>query len=162
MWLLRTATPADQAFMDGLHAAVLRQSWGLPEGMPDLAMDAVIAAQCRWREAAYRRTHSPDGCRLICHTDGAPVGRLWTALGDTLHLVDLAVLPSMQHRGIGRWALLELQQQARTLGLPLTLQVAADNPARHLYLRLGWCVTGQASQDLQMTWTPADSLAPTD
>lgn len=162
MWLLRTATPADQSFMDGLHAAVLRQSWGLPEGVADAAMDAVIAAQCRWREEAYRQAHGLDGCRLICSAEGSPVGRLWTAQGDSLHLVDLAVTPAMQRRGIGHWALHALQRQARDLGLPLTLQVAADNPARHLYLRLGWCVTGQASQDLQMTWTPADSLAPTD
>lgn len=161
MWHLRPATPADQAFMDGLHAAVLVQSWGLPEGPLDPALQGVVDAQCRWREEAYRRAHPASGCQLICAADGTPLGRIWTDRGSTLYLVDLAVLPARQGRGIGRWALTRLQDEARRLGLALTLDVAADNPSRRLYERLGWVATGLTGQHQQMRWTPTP-LVPTD
>lgn len=161
MWHLRPAIPADQAFMDSLHAAVLVQSWGLPAGPLDPALQAVVDAQCRWREEAYHRAHPASGCQLICAADGTPLGRLWTDRGATLYLVDLALMPAWQGRGIGRWALQQLQDEACRLGLPLSLDVAVDNPARQLYEHLGWQATGQMGQHQQMRWTPTP-LVPTD
>ena len=159
MWTCRPATPDDAGFMARLHAANLRRAWGLPEGLADPALDSLIAQQHQWRETAYAAAHGRAGCQLIVRTsDGQPLGRCWVAAGETLHLVDLAVLPGEQGQGVGRWALGELQAQAQARGLDLTLEADPQQAAHALYLRCGFVPDGPtqpaeaAGTDQRLRW----------
>ena len=155
MWQWRPARPDDAAFMAALFTANQRQAWGLDGAVPDPLLDGVLAQQHRWREAAYEDTAGRAGCRLIVPQDGGePVGRAWVHAADTLHLLDLAVLPAQQRQGIGRWALQALQDEATRLGLALSLTVDANNPARALYQRMGFEEHGDSGTDRHLHWAP--------
>ncbi len=47
-----------------------------------------------------------------------------------------------------------LKRGADSLGKPVTLDVIHGNPARSLYLRLGFKQTGQDADKIQMIWRP--------
>lgn len=62
---------------------------------------------------------------------------------DSLHIVELQLLPEMQGKGIGSAVVRHLIQHGAGLGLPVTLSVVPANPrAQRLYERLGFEVTG--------------------
>lgn len=141
--------------MARLHAATQGPAWGLSADAPDPLLQGLLAQQHRWREQAYADATGGTGCRLIVSTAGAtPVGRAWVQQRETLHLLDLAVLPEHQRQGIGRWALSALQAEAARAGWPLTLMVDTSNPARRLYQRLGFDDIGENGPDRLMRWTP--------
>jgi ribosomal protein S18 acetylase RimI-like enzyme len=62
-------------------------------------------------------------------------------------------LPAYQGRGIGTTLIRRLQQRARKEGVPVTLQVFKVNPARALYERLGFKVTGETDTHCRMKWS---------
>lgn len=155
-WLWQAATPQDAPFMAQLYAATQGQAWGLSPDAPDPVLQGLLAQQHRWRDGAYAEATGGLGCRLIVAADsGTPVGRAWVHESETLHLLDLAVLPAHQRQGIGQWALSALQAEAARAQRPLTLMVDASNPARRLYQRLGFDDIGDNGPDRQMRWTPA-------
>lgn len=71
---------------------------------------------------------------------------------DALFLARVMLAPAWQGRGIASALIRELQAEARAGGLPLTLQVWEENPARALYERLGFAVTGAREFRVQMRW----------
>lgn len=71
---------------------------------------------------------------------------------DALFLARVMLAPAWQGRGIASTLIRELQAEARAAGLPVTLQVWEENPARALYQRLGFKVTGAREFRVQMAW----------
>jgi ribosomal protein S18 acetylase RimI-like enzyme len=63
------------------------------------------------------------------------------------------VLPEYQGRGLGRFALQELQRRARTEGVGVTLSVAKANPAERLYRRLGFELMDEDEVFRRMVWS---------
>jgi ribosomal protein S18 acetylase RimI-like enzyme len=60
---------------------------------------------------------------------------------DGVHLVELQVAPGHRNKGFGALLLGEVERQARERQAPaLSLTTAIDNPARHLYERMGFTV----------------------
>jgi ribosomal protein S18 acetylase RimI-like enzyme len=83
-----------------------------------------------------------------------PVGRLWVdQRADTIHVLDIAVLPEWRGRGIGRECFRRLMSEAAQVGRALSIQVEQGNPARRLYDSLGFLPVG-AQQGLhqKMVW----------
>lgn len=97
-------------------------------------------------EAELRRT---DGLQLGASTpDGRIVGMLLAApIGDSWHLLDIAVCPERRRRGVARWLLEVLHERvAAGIGTPqdITLEVrAAGAGAIALYLRCGYVEVGR-------------------
>jgi ribosomal protein S18 acetylase RimI-like enzyme len=74
--------------------------------------------------------------------DGRDVGwRQTRASEGEVFLGSLYVIPELQRRGIGTHVLRELIAQSRRSSKPLTLAVMKNNPAIHLYERLGFRLT---------------------
>jgi ribosomal protein S18 acetylase RimI-like enzyme len=77
---------------------------------------------------------------LVICADDLPVGLLrLLVVGGALEIRDLQVVPAYRSRGIGTWAVAQAKSEAASRGLEeLRLRVYTDNPARHLYARLGF------------------------
>ena len=71
-----------------------------------------------------------------------------------LELWQLFVTPEHRGSGIGTTVLGELQQQARSEGVVITLAVLRNNPARRLYKRVGFVTTGRTEHQRYMCWWP--------
>ena len=65
--------------------------------------------------------------------------------------------PRFQGQGIGTAILQDMQRDAAEQGLEVRLQVLKVNPARRLYERLGFEVTGETETDRQMAWRAGPS-----
>lgn len=73
-------------------------------------------------------------------------------LPDSIYLVQLCLLPSLQNRGIGTAIVRELSDKATQAGKPLILDVMKNNRARSLYERLGFQVVEVSQYELKMRW----------
>ena len=102
------------------------------------------------RPAITATEGGPGDLGIVAAADGGVVGvaysRLFTHdghghgyLDDETPEVAVAVREDYRGRGLGGWLLNELAQAAEAEGFTrLSLSVAADNPARRLYERLGY------------------------
>ena len=64
------------------------------------------------------------------------------------------IVPSAQGRGLGTALVRLVLDEAAGRGLPVRLSVLANNPARGLYERLGFQVTGGVHPRISMEWSP--------
>nr|WP_241737626.1 GNAT family N-acetyltransferase [Neptunicella marina] len=55
-----------------------------------------------------------------------------------IKIAQLQLMPSTQGKGLGKAILQDIMQQANELNLPVRLSVLKENPAKHLYYRLGF------------------------
>jgi GNAT superfamily N-acetyltransferase len=102
----------------------------------------------------FRHGYKPAPAQIICVGD-KPVG--WMQVADFvghLHLRQLHLIRDFRKQGIGTRLIKDLLQRADALGKPVTLDVMHGNPARFLYLRLGFRQTGQDTTKRQMIWRP--------
>jgi len=131
MFETRPATENDYEFLYQLHKA---------------ALGPYVASTWGWDEALQRRMFRerfrPEKNAIIM-VDGEPAGcfRLQRHEGyDSLDYV--ALLPAFQRRGIGTALIRKVKASAAARGVPVRLSVLKANPARELYERLGFEVTG--------------------
>lgn len=95
------------------------------------------------RERFFRETKVET--HEIVELDGEPVGCLCTSSSpDALQLHRVFLLPAVQGRGIGTGLVREVLAAARASARPVRLRVLRVNPARRLYERLGFEVTGES------------------
>jgi len=138
---LRAVDPADSAFLVNLHETLRRS-----------ALEATVGWDAR-REFERLMAMIRPGLDQIVLVDGAPSGILaMTREPHRLWLRRIQLLPPAQNKGIGTALLRFVLAEGARLGLPVFLRVRRDNPARRLYDRLGFRVTGEAPGDrLEMT-----------
>jgi ribosomal protein S18 acetylase RimI-like enzyme len=110
--------------------------------------DEQKAAFLRWQfdlQHQYYEQYYPGSERLVIERvngDGhppTPIGRLYIdRWADQIRLVDIAILPAHRGRGVGGALLQSIMDEARALGVAVTIHVEATNPALSLYRRLGF------------------------
>lgn len=95
--------------------------------------------------------------RYVVVADAEPVGRLylqWT--DDTLHIVDVALLPPYRHQGLGTRLTTELMEQAAARGCRVALRVDRAEPGiARLYTRTGFRIVSADHFDAHLEWDPA-------
>lgn len=126
---VRPEAPDDQPFVTALFAAV--------SPLRGLLTPALLADQAAAADAHFRGAF-PDAMRRLVGRNQAAVGRIvidWTG-EDHVVGVDIAVLPSAG--GIGLAMLRAWLAVADGLARPCRLTVVRANPARTIYLRLGF------------------------
>jgi ribosomal protein S18 acetylase RimI-like enzyme len=134
---LRPATEADRPLLEAVYAAS-RAAELEPVLWPDEVKAAFLASQFALQDTAYRGAY-PDGRFLVVEVDGRSAGRLYLAdLPGELRIVDIALLPAVQGRGVGTRLLDDVLAEAEARALPVTLHVERWNPAWRLYQRLGF------------------------
>lgn len=96
-------------------------------------------------------------------TQGRVAGQILVAsIGDELRLVDVSLLPEFRNRGIGGALLRDLLDRAASENRCVSLHVLPDNPAVHLYRRLGFINVGEQGLHQRMEWRPAAGAASLD
>lgn len=134
---LRPMTDADLAFAARVYAST-RQEELAPTGWPQAMIDAFLAQQHEAQHAHYS-AHYHGIQRYAIRRDGADVGRLYLHQGKSdLRIVDIALLAEARGAGIGAALLADVIGHANARGLRTSIHVEQNNPARRLYLRMGF------------------------
>ncbi len=72
-------------------------------------------------------------------SDEQPIGRLYVDIReDEIRLIDIALMPEYRGNGIGNMLINKVLDQAREESKPVRIHVEHNNPAMHLYVRLGF------------------------
>lgn len=117
--------------------------------------DPLLRIQFEAQRAHYRTTY-PTADLLIITKGSQPAGRLCVDRArDTIHLIDIALLPACQGQGLGTAVLESLLVPDHTV----TLNVQDANPARRLYERLGFVILEDLGLYLRMEWYAARQAA---
>ncbi|MEG2048577.1 MAG: GNAT family N-acetyltransferase, partial [Comamonas sp.] len=75
-----------------------------------------------------------------------------------IHVIDIALLPNFQSRGLGTALMEAVMQSARAQGKGVRLRVSRHNRAMDWYGRLGFHATDTDAMDVEMLY-PMDAVA---
>lgn len=142
---LRECAPADQDFLMRLFTCTRAVEFA-GMNLPEAQLNALLRMQFMAQDHSYR-SHYPDADFMIVLRDGAPAGRLYVHENNVeLSLIDISLLPEVQHQGVGTALLKALCAYADRKALPIRLHVARNNPAQRLYARFGFDVIAETDQ----------------
>jgi ribosomal protein S18 acetylase RimI-like enzyme len=128
------------------------------------ALREYVAAIWGWDEGTqrekFKQRFTPSGHQIIV-VDGMDAGLL-QVVDEGAHLVvgKIELLPEFQRKGVGTVLMNRILGEAQVRRIPVRLQVLRTNtPARRLYERLGFTVSGETETHFQMEKTFAASTA---
>jgi ribosomal protein S18 acetylase RimI-like enzyme len=152
---VRPALPQDEIFLYDLYAAVRGPLFDLAAITP-AQKEQLLRMQFQAQLSAYTQQF-PNSCYHLVLLDGKPVGRLWVAPGDgEFHLVDIALLPSLQSKGIGTVLIQRVQEEAQKAKLPIRSIVDRFNPGSlRFHQRLGFTIVSEDQIQYYLEWRPA-------
>jgi GNAT superfamily N-acetyltransferase len=107
---------------------------------PDETKRAFLSQQFHAQHTYYQNNYVGTDFWLLIK-DEQPIGRLyvdWNLGGQSIRIIDIAILPDWRNKGIGAGILKDLMAKAKESDLPLSIHVESFNPAKKLYLRLGF------------------------
>ena len=142
---LRVATIDDADFLFRLHRTAMQtyvaQTWGAwDEG---------------WQLQHFQQHFDPATCQVIM-LHGQDIGLISVVRqGTGMFLSNIELFPAYQGRGIGTYLIKTLLDEANQKGVALKLQVLKVNPARQLYERLGFAISGETATHYQMSAIPS-------
>lgn len=141
MIALRAVAPADRPFLLRVYAATREEELAAAPWSPG-QKDAFLRMQFAAQDSHYR-AHYPGAEFSVVLVDGEPAGRLTLARWpDELRIVDIELLPAFRGRGVGTALLEQALAEADVRGVPTSICVERQNPARALYERLGFRLVG--------------------
>jgi ribosomal protein S18 acetylase RimI-like enzyme len=132
----------------------------LPAGQPPFPKEVVNEPEIARYVEGWGKDHD-RGFIAFDRSTSEPIGAVWIRLfkrespgygylDDETPELSIALLPGYRHRGIGTDLLTRLIDEARGRYVALSLSVSADNPAAHLYQRLGFEVVERNGPSLTM------------
>ena len=125
---LRAAARSDRQFVESVYFQT--QRW-------------IIEHLFGWRgdeieRAKFHEFYVESEAQLV-NFDGNDVGWISVRKGaSSMEIQSIYILPQAQNMGIGTMLIGRIIDDARAVGLPVTLSTAKINPARALYERLGF------------------------
>lgn len=156
---LRSVAPADEEFLLDVYASTRADEMKLVD-WDDAMKRAFLRAQLTAQRADYE-SRFPAADYQIIVVEGEPAGRLWVARTDEqIRLLDIALLPEFQNRGVGGMLLRQLIAESERARLPLRHMVFQFNTAgMRFYERLGFKPGGEMGAYIQMERAPASNPA---
>lgn len=134
---LRPESGADHEFLRRVYASTREAEMALTPWKRDEIqsfLDMQFEAQHSYYQKQFRNAEF-----LIIERGGQPIGRLYLdRREDEIRIIDIALLTSERRNGIGGALLRELLEEARAAAKPVRIHVERNNPALHLYHRLGF------------------------
>lgn len=145
----RQGDTGDLDFLWQLHVLTMRdyaaQTWG---------WDQV------WQEKRFRETLDPSRFEILELGDRAIGSLSVIEEEDHVFLRVIQIHPDWQNRGLGTRLISQVLARAREKNQPTRLQVLKVNPARALYERCGFAVTGETETHFLMEHPAGDSITP--
>lgn len=152
---LRPITDADLPFLLQVYIST-RLAELSATAMPFNVQLQFLESQFQLQHRHYQQ-HFASAQFYIVVLNGQDIGRLYYGEeGDNLRLIDIALLPTHQHRGIGGILMHDLMTRASAQGRGLLLRVEMNNPARNWYLKLGFVAGVHDGIYQQMQWRQID------
>lgn len=151
---IRPLTLADEPFLwEMLYHALY-----VPEGYPPFPRGIVLKPEISRYLDGWGK---PDDSGYLVLDSGKPVGAVWLRLltGDqpgfgyndeTTPELSIAILPEYRGRGIGSQLITRLIELAQSQYPAICLSVSPDNPAKALYLRMGFKVVEENESSSRM------------
>lgn len=145
--------PADHEDLLRVYAEARRPELAL-FGFDAEQLETFVRMQFELQQRDYAHRY-PDAEHSVIELDGELAGqwRVWRG-PEHVVLVDIALLPAFRNRGLGTRLLMELAVEAEERGVPLSLSVRPDNPARRLYERLGFVAARATPTNVEMVRHP--------
>jgi RimJ/RimL family protein N-acetyltransferase len=150
----RPAGDQDLAFLSALYASSRWQELE-PTGWSEGQKQSFLAQQFAAQHYHYIK-HYPGAERLVIDHAGRPIGRLYVARWQDEHrIVDVAFVPEACGQGYGTAVLGDALDEAFAAGKRASIHVEKNNPAKRLYLRLGFTVVeDKGVYDLMAAFPP--------
>ncbi|WP_438710655.1 GNAT family N-acetyltransferase [Aquimarina muelleri] len=87
----------------------------------------------------------------LIYTSNQKVGMLkYLEIENTIEILQLQILPDYQGLGIGKSIINQLINASKISNKTLTLKVLKENPARHLYQRIGFGIVDEDTYEFFM------------
>lgn len=145
----RPGNLADLDFLWQLHVLTMQDYAGQTWGWDHL-----------WQEKRFRETFDPARFEIM-ELGGQAIGTLSVIEEqDHVFLRVIQLHPDWQNRGLGTRLISQVIERAREKNQPTRLQVLKVNPARALYERCGFAVTGETETHFLMEHPASDPLRP--
>ncbi|MDX8392526.1 MAG: GNAT family N-acetyltransferase [Mariprofundaceae bacterium] len=133
---LRPVADTDLPFLFEIYAStrsdIAMLDW------PDEEKKQLLQLQFYAQNSYYINQFKTASFDLICK-DKLAIGRFYVHRREQeIRVIDIALLPQYQGQGIGSGLLRALIDEADELDLPVSIHVQQNNPALHLYRRLGF------------------------
>ncbi|MBZ5603101.1 MAG: GNAT family N-acetyltransferase [Acidobacteriia bacterium] len=155
---VRPAIPQDEIFLYELYTAVRGPLFALAP-ITLAQREHLLRMQFQAQLSSYSQQY-PNSCYHIVLLDGRAVGRLWVAPGNhAFMLVDIAIHPELQSKGLGTALVLRLQQEATRARLPIQSVVDRFNTGSlRFHQRLGFSIAREDMLNYYMEWRPVPAL----
>ena len=152
---LRPFTQADLPFLVRVYAGT-RADELAQTAWSDQEKQAFLDLQFQAQHTHYQK-HFPEASYQIIVQVGEPIGRLYLdRRPDELRIIDIALLPEQRGGGIGGALMRRILDEAALLGKPVRIHVERNNPAMHLYDRLGFRKVEDQGVYWLMEWLPGN------
>jgi GNAT superfamily N-acetyltransferase len=149
---LRPVTEEDDQFLLSVYASTREQELAQAEWAEGQKENFL-----RWQFDMQRQQYNvrfPDAAYHVILVDGHPAGRVWVGSDDEqIRLLDIALLPEFQNRGVGTALLRRLMDQAAKARKALRHMVFMLNSDAHrFYERLGFTIIEDLGAYRHMEW----------
>ena len=153
---LRPARKDEDAFLFKVYASTRATEMAWLDWTPE-QKEAFLQMQSTAQLKHYRLNY-PSAEYQIIEQNGVAVGRLIVDRSkNPILLMDIALLPEYQGKGVGTAIVQDLMAEAARKSWSLCLHVETFNPAMQLYSRLGFVKSGELGIYHEMTWQPQDN-----
>lgn len=151
---LRPVEARDEGFLLSVYASTRAQEMAMVPWTPE-QKDAFVRMQFAAQRQHYAAQY-PHASHEIIYADETPVGRLYLDRGpESLHILDITVLPEHRNSGIGSQLLRRTMDEAGASGRAVTIYVESFNPSARLFERLGFQRAEENGIQLLLKWQPA-------
>lgn len=152
---LRPATAEDEGFLFEVYASTREEELAQTGWLP-VQQRVFLRMQFDLQKNSYA-DQFPNADHVIVLLDDEPIGRVMVDRTSAAEMrgVDIALLPESRCRGVGRFLIRNLLDEATTAGKPFRIQVEKHNwRGLRLYERLGFLKTGESDTHIAMQWLP--------
>ncbi len=151
---VRPVVPQDEIFLYELYSEIRTPEFAHAP-ITASQREYLIRMQFRSQMSAYSQQFPNSVCHVVL-LDGNPIGRFWVARReDDFYLVDIALSPKLQSKGIGTVLIQRLQQEAIQANLPIRCSVFRMNTGSlRFHKRLGFGVIREDQMQYFLEWQP--------
>jgi ribosomal protein S18 acetylase RimI-like enzyme len=152
---LRPITDKDRDFLYDLYASTRADEMALLVDWDADQKKGFLEMQFNAQHTYYHQEF-PDAAYDVVMLGSRRIGRLYVhRRPDEIRVIDIALIPSYRNKGIGAAMMRSILAEGQKANLPVRIHVERfNNPAMHLYVRLGFRAIGDQGVYFLMEWTP--------